>query len=78
MVTKKVSFLDGYKPNFETLKRAAQAGDLALMHCKNKETGKDVAVVVAVHEASGEYVMTPLAKLFDGNPYEELLSPLEF
>lgn len=72
----KSRFLNGYKPNFETLKRAALAGDLALMECQDAKTGKKVATIVAVNRTpDGQFEMAPLAKLFDGNPYEELNPP---
>lgn len=65
---------NGYKANFETLKRAAHDGDLALMECADKVTGKTVVVICAVGRGrvAGEYVFSPLAKMFDGNPYDEL------
>lgn len=65
----------GYKHNFSVLQRACHNDDLALMECTDKETGKKVVVICAVHMDNGEYVFTPLAKMFDGNPYEELNPP---
>ena len=38
----------GHKNNFETLKKAAVNGDLALMECTDKNTGKKVNVICAV------------------------------
>jgi Family of unknown function (DUF6117) len=67
---------EGYKANFETIKRAAGNNDLALMECTDKTTGKPIMVVCAVSTSNGEYVMSPLAKLFDDNPYEELIPPI--
>ena len=66
---------EGYKTNFETLKRAAAAGDLALVECRDKETGKPVIAVCAVSRIGDDYVFVPLAKMFDGNPYDELEPP---
>jgi len=65
----------GHKHNFELIKRAADAGDLALMDCTDAKTGAPVSVVCAVEVKKGEYTFIPLAKLFDGNPYEEVLPP---
>lgn len=65
----------GQRANYKTICRAAQAGDLALMDCRDRATGRPVAVLVAVHLEAGEYVLTPLARLFDGNPYDELDPP---
>jgi hypothetical protein len=75
---KRYKFLTGYKPNFETIKRAAANDDLALIHCKDKATGKNVAVLAAVAFDGQTYNISPLAKLFDGNPYDELLPPGEW
>lgn len=64
-----------YRQNFETLRRAADSGHLALLECQDKATGKVVNVVVALNRHSGEFQFVPLAKLFDGNPYDELNPP---
>jgi hypothetical protein len=48
-----------------------------LLECTDATTGNPVMVVCAVvQEQDGNYVMTPFAKLFDGNPYEEVTPPL--
>lgn len=65
----------GYKANFETLKRAFKNGDVALMECTDKVTGKPVYVICTVGRENSEYVMSPVAKMFDGNPYDELNPP---
>lgn len=74
--TKKSTFLDGYKPNFETLQRAGRCDDLALAECTDVKTGARVAVVCAVQRSGDSVEMVPLAKMFDGDPYEEVLPPL--
>lgn len=64
------------KVNFETLKRAFQRGDVALMECFDKQEGQTVAVICAVEQ--GETVgFVPFAKFFNGNPYEQLVPPGE-
>jgi hypothetical protein len=65
----------GYKANFETLCRAIENGDVCLMECNDAVTGKPVMVVCAVQRDGDSFEMMPLAKLFDGNPYEELIPP---
>jgi len=67
----------GYKANFETLQNACRSGDLALLDCTDKKTGKPVMVICAVgfDREKDEYIMTPIAKMFDGNPYEEINPP---
>jgi len=67
--------LPGHKANFETIKRAVRNGDVALMSCTDKDTGEMVPVLCAVELHGGEYEFKPLAKLFNGNPYEEVLPP---
>ena len=66
----------GYRENFETLRRACKNDDLALVDCQDKTTGKPVRVLCAMQtEDDGEISMIPLARLFDGNPYDELNPP---
>ena len=65
----------GYKSNLETILRAAKLGDLALVECTDQATGKVVIALCAVGHVDGEYVISPLAKMFDGNPFEELNPP---
>jgi hypothetical protein len=67
---------EGYKTNFNTMLLAAKNGHLALMECYDKATGKPVMTVCAVSRVGGEFECAPIAKLFDGNPYEELDPPL--
>jgi len=73
---KKRKFLDGYAPNFETLQRASKDGRLALVECRDAKTGELVPAVCAVSDAEGgEFLIVPLARMFDGNPYEVLQPP---
>lgn len=65
----------GYKDNFSTLMRAVKNNDVVLMECTDASTGQSVMTVCAVFQQGEEYVTVPLAKLFDGNPYEELKPP---
>lgn len=64
----------GDQSNFETLKRVFANGDAALLECTNHK-GEYVAVICAVHWENDEYVMSPFAKMFEGNPYEEVIPP---
>jgi len=67
---------DVIKTNFQTLLTAARNGDLALLECTDKATGNPVYVICAVNAGpDGLYSMTPLAKMFDGNPYDEVGPP---
>ena len=65
----------GYKANFETLCKAIRHGDVCLMECTDAATGKPVMVICAVQRDGDSFEMMPFAKLFDGNPYEELIPP---
>lgn len=66
----------GDRANFETLKKVFANGDAALMECTNTQ-GEYVAVICAVHQENGEFVMSPFAKLFEGNPYDEVIPPAQ-
>ena len=65
----------GYVTNLETLIQAAKDDNLCLLECTDKD-GNTVIAVCAVNFVDGEYEMVPLAKMFDGNPYEELQPPM--
>lgn len=65
----------GHKKNLETIYRAAKHGALALVDCQEKSTGKSVTVLCAIGWDGKEYQITPFAKMFDGNPYDELNPP---
>lgn len=66
---------DGYAANFKTLMRAADSKQLALLDCRDKNTGKPVRVIVAVNKDGEAFEFVPLARMFDGNPYDELDPP---
>jgi len=61
--------------NFETLKRAAASGDLALIESKDAKTGEYRAVIAAIGRDGDEYIVTPLGHLATGNPYEDYADP---
>ncbi len=66
---------DHARVNFETLLKAAQAGDLALMECTEVTSGETRYVLCAVGRNAGDYVMTPFGHLAPGNPYEAYIPP---
>jgi hypothetical protein len=66
----------GHSANLETLTRAFRDGSVCLMECTDKATQKKVVVLCAVQRIDNEYEMVPFAKMFDGNPYEELDPPI--
>ena len=61
----------GYTMNFETLLKAARNKDLFLLECSDAKTGALVITICAMSQTGA----VPLAKMFDGNPYEELIPP---
>lgn len=72
---KKHTFIAGFIPNFETLKRASANGDLALVECRDALSQELVACVCAVGFENDEYVIVPIARMITGNPYEQLEPP---
>ena len=66
---------DHARVNFQTLLRAAESGDLALMECTDAATGEPRYVICAVGRDGGEHVFTPFGHLADGNPYDAYLPP---
>ena len=61
--------------NFNTLLRAIKAGQVVLLECQDRNTGENIYTICAVNEVDGEVEMAPFAKMFNGNPYEELAPP---
>lgn len=61
---------DHARANFQTLLRAAENGDLALMECTDAATGDPRYVIAAVQrDDGGDYLFTPFGHLAEGNPY---------
>lgn len=68
---------DHVRVNFQTLLRAAEHGDLALMECSDAATGKPRYVICAVGRADGDFVFTPFGHLAEGDPYAAYLPPTD-
>lgn len=69
---------EGYQTNFQTILDAAGDGSLCLVNCLSITTGTDVMTVCACNRyADGSVELVPLAKLFDGDPYDEVMPPTE-
>lgn len=61
---------------YESLTVSARADALCLAKCEDVRTGKKVDVVCRVHhDGHGGVVLEPLARLFSGNPYNEVTPP---
>jgi hypothetical protein len=66
----------GHKQNFNTLRRAFRAGNVALMECQVAATGEAVAVICAANRLpDGSVEFVPMATMFPGNPYEAVNPP---
>ncbi len=69
----------GHKQNFETLRQAVLAGDVALIECQHAISGETVAVVCAVTRHTDtperEFEFVPVAMMFNDNPYTMINPP---
>jgi hypothetical protein len=70
-----MSIPDLYRSNFETLLQAAAANALALLECRDAETGVRRYVLCAVGFNGDHVAMTPFGHLCDGNPEEVYVPP---
>jgi len=70
-----MSIPDHAHANFQTLLRAAENGDLALMECADALTGEPRYVICAVGREGSDFLFTPFGHLADGNPYEAYVPP---
>jgi hypothetical protein len=69
-------FLDSFKANFAEMTRAVMSGDVALVECTDTETGKPCAIICTVNVFEDRSVeIVPMARMFDGNPYEQINPP---
>jgi hypothetical protein len=64
-----------YVTNFETLRRAITKGKVCLAKCNDASTGQPVVALCAINQVGDQVEMVPLAKMFDGDPYQELMPP---
>lgn len=68
--------MPGYITNFETLKEACIAGDLALVSAIRKSDNKPVALVCAMSACDDGTIMPmPMAVMVEGNPFEDFYDP---
>jgi hypothetical protein len=62
----------------QTILAAAKNDDLAVTECRDRTTGASVLVLVAISSVPGDVEqirVIPLARFFDGDPYEQLEPP---
>jgi hypothetical protein len=70
-----MSIPDYASTNFNTLLRAAAAGDLALVECTDAVTGEPRYVLCAIGHDGVDFVMTPFGHLAPGNPFDAYVPP---
>lgn len=66
---------DHARASFQTLLRAAQSSDLALMECADAANDETRYVIYAVSCGSCDFVCTPFGHVAEGNPYKLYLPP---
>lgn len=65
--------------NFQTLLKAAENGDLALLECLDADTGETRYVICAVSPSDHNFFFTPFGHMVtDRNPYDAYIPPLCF
>ncbi|WP_084455908.1 DUF6117 family protein [Novosphingobium rosa] len=67
---------DSHRANFNTLLRAAQCGDLALMECADAHSGEPRYVICALGRDGEEFAFVPFGHLHNGDPYEDYIPPV--
>lgn len=64
--------------NFETLKRAFEDGNVALVESTDAKTLEYRAVICAItRDNDGTYLITPFGHMCTGNPYEDYVDPTQ-
>lgn len=66
-----MSIGQSYRTNFDTIRRAAENGDLCLLEVYERTTGKPAVMLCAgFTDENDEVNLIPLAQMLEGNPYE--------
>lgn len=63
------------RDRFTRLISAASAQQLCLTACKDIRTGKPADVICIAQEINGTHAFIPIARLFRGDPYNEVTLP---
>ena len=72
-----MSIREGDKKNFETLQKVFENDDHCLIECETLD-GNYVAVICAATKLDdGSIQFQPFARMFEGNPYEEVIFPTD-
>ncbi len=67
--------LEPFKANFTTLQKAFQNDDVCLVACTDT-TGALVPTICMVNVLDDSIELVPVAKMFTGNPYDEVTPPM--
>jgi hypothetical protein len=66
---------DSHRSNLETLQRAFDHGDAALVECQRIDDRATVVLLCAVGRDGEEYLITPFAEMVGGDPFEMYRPP---
>lgn len=58
------------RSNFDTLARAFDNRQVALVEVRRRSDGEAVAAVCSVGQEGGDFIITPFAVMVEGNPFE--------
>ena len=61
--------------NYQALQSATNENRLCLAQCNDRRTGRPVYVVCETQQENGTVLFKPIARLFSGNPYNEVTPP---
>jgi Family of unknown function (DUF6117) len=69
---------DPIKTNFHTLGKAFERGDIALLECRDRNTGEPAYAICAINifrraDCEPEIEMVPVGLMFSRDPYEMLI-----
>jgi len=70
-----MSLREGDKKNFQTLQDVFANGDQCLIECETPDGNYVAVICAATRQEDDSIVLQPFARLFEGNPFEEVILP---
>ena len=64
-----------FAPVLDVINSASANGDLAIIQTTRRDNGAPAFLLAAVGFDGAEYMITPLAELFQADPYETFTDP---
>jgi Family of unknown function (DUF6117) len=69
---------EAIRTNFNTLVKAVKQGDIALLECRDRDTGESAYAICAINrirqaDREPEIEMVPFGVMFSSDPYEILI-----